>query len=497
MGTFRINGVDVLDTYGMQIYDFREAPSPSAKARLDDGKPEFQEKRISFDWNLKPSDGLTTTMHSYLEQIAELVGVHGSTQKEVLIEQLYGETSSAASAYICILESFDIQPQRPIRIQDVVLGTMTFVVVAVVDPSGVTTRTISLTGVASFQRNFYFADTNCRQGATNPIITFQSSASTPTLGLQALAVESDLVYLHGYSKGGNVILQSGQFGNPAADFEASGSYLSYSSAQAFGLSGDNHATIVIKLKRAYTGSDATNKYLFGESGAPISLHIAATTQNLVLTYPGSSLTISPGSLGISDSLWNTIIVRLDPSISGGVSLELYVNGTAAASSTATISSSGSTSGTLYIGNSTAGTNPCKCYISEFGIYKQPLTATQAAALAALTTPIADARIHDLNRNLTFLLDMSDGFTGRANRPAGIQLVNAITSTDLITLDTKRRTVRKFVKASGAYSDISNEITFLSGYSDNLIVQKFNKWFALVPASGTATLTMAYQGLRRR
>lgn len=494
MGTFRINGVDVLDTYGMQIYDYREAPSPSAKARLDDGKPEFQEKRISFDWNLKPSDGLTTTMHSYLEQIAELVGVHGSTQKEVLIEQLYGETSSAASAYICILESFDIQPQRPVRIQNVVLGTMTFVVVAVVDPSGVTTRTISLTGVAAVARNFYFVDGNCRQGATNPIITFQSSASTPTLGLQALAVENELVYLHGYSKGGNVILQAGQFGFPAADFEASGSYLAYSALQSLALSGTREATIVIKFKANYAGGETSDKYLFAEAGAPLSLYIDGPSQNLVLTFNGGSITLAGSS--ISTSAWNTIVIVLN---AAGVGMYLTVGATTTnvGNTGANPLVAGSTASALYIGNSIAGTNPCKCFISEFAIYKYPLSSTQMDALAALTTPIADARIHDLNRNLTFLLDMSDGFTGRANRPAGIQLVNAVTSTDLITLDTKRRTVRKFVKASGAYSDISNEITFLSGYSDNLIVQKFNKWFALVPASGTATLTMAYQGLRRR
>lgn len=501
-GKVIINGVDILATYGAYCPRMPEPPSPSMRVRVGREYDQFpRPKRVTQEFDGK---NLTLTLlftgasneaiQTNIAGVAALCAAQGASVRPVTVKVVNstatGADASTSVTYVCILESFDVELIDPIHIQVAAFATLRFAILDV-QSSVVTTQSVTLSAAAGFSSNYYFADTNCAQGSTPMKIEMIGNSSA--FSIQQLAVEPELIYSpSGYTKNGNVAIVDGQYGFPAASFAASGASLQYSANPTLALGGNREATIVIRFKRNYATNDATNKYLFQCTTTPLSLHIVATSQNLVLTFPGGTLTINSIGASFSDTTWNTIIVRLDPDIPGGATITYNINGTITTPTGATISTVGAPGGSLYIGNSAAGTGPSKCIISEFAIYARPIAYSTLNNVAAISTPICDSYTYDSNRFLTFLLDFSKGFNYKCNRGHKVSITSLVTSTERIVWDTQKQSLRRYVTTSGANSEVSGEIVLDRGFGTALAAQAQNKFVLGCSATGTTTYRFTYE-----
>ncbi len=507
-GKIYINGTDIRATYNADVFEMPDAPTPAMRTRVNREYGLFpRPKRVTQEF-----DGKTLTLRFFvtgatqdavvanLVSISNLCGVRGGGNAPVSVKIFNSGTAgvdSTSVTYVCILESFDVEPESPIHVSTVAYGTLRFAIIDI-QSTAVTTQSAALAAASGLSSNYYFTDTNCTQGST-PIKIEMTPTVQSTFNVTQLAAENELIYSpQGFTKNGNVIVSDGQYGFPSARFEASGASLQYSANYTLALGANMYGTIVVRFKRNYATNDASTKYLFQCSTTPLSLHLAATTQLITLTFPlsgGGTSTVTLDGSTISNSAWNTIIVHLN-----GTAVALYltvgVTTTSAGNSGANQAANGTPGGSLYIGNSAAGTSPCKSYISEFAIYTHNLTAGQLTALQTFTTPIADNYQNDLNRNLTFLLDFSKGFSYRCNRGNHIESANAVTSTEKIVFDSFKQTLRLYTTTSGASNEISGDIVLSRGYGSMFTANLYNKFMFGVGSTGTTTYRLTYEARGR-
>lgn len=502
-GKVYINGVDIRATYSADVYEMPESPSPSMRVRVNREygllpRPrrvtqEFDGKTLTLRFFVTSTthDGVVANMNG----IAALCGVHGNSVKPVSVKIFNSDINGADStfvSYVCILESFDIEPEQPIHIAKMQFGTLRFSIIDI-QSTAVTTQTATLAAAAGLSTNYYFTDTNCVQGSTPLKIEMTPTVQSLFTVIQ-LAAENELIYSpNGFTKNGNVIVSDGQYGYPSARFEASGASLAYTANYTLALGGNNYGTIVCRFKRNYATNDSATKYLFQAANVPLSLHLAATTQLITLTFPLSSgtSTVTLDGSTISNSAWNTIVVEMN-----GAAISLYLTvgstTTSAGNGGGNPLANGTPGGLLYIGNSAAGTSPCKSYISEFAIYSHNLTAAQIAGLQSFTTPIADNYQSDLNRNLTFLLDFSKGFDYRCNRGNQISSASVITSSQRIVFDSMKQSLRLYTIASGASNEVSGDINLARGFGSMFTAKINNKFMLGCGSSGTTAYRLTYE-----
>lgn len=485
----KINGIDWSIANGIKVKSI-DGLTPLAPLRLERSRGKLQQsienRRITINL-IAEGNATVTSLHSRIDTFAGQVGAQGRTRREISIEYLDG--ASVIRLLNVIVEDFDVEYIEPQALQIIALIQMRCLVVSSSNPAGRTVVNTSINGSSIGIQHAYIGDATNYQSGSRFVLKMTPSVSG-NLGVYSLATESDYYSPHTASTFGNVGVVDGQYGYPAMSTAASGAYLRYTMPFALPIYGSNYACAVVRFKRNYDMSHATAKYLIDE-GSQFRVSIDATTQTIRFVCNGTALTLSGAN--VSNLYFNTVIACVAGS---NAYLYLYTPGVGTTSTSATgISTFSTTNLYLYVGNSSAGTNPSQSYISEVGIYKHDLSVDAMTTLLTAVHPIRDLRKYDLNRNLTFLLDFSNGFTASANRPSGLAILNQITSSETLVLDFDRLLAHKTNKTSGTRTDISNEMIFSANFERQIIISKGNKFMYNVPTSGTVALSYSYDSGR--
>lgn len=507
-GRVLINGIDIRAIYGADVYELPDPPSPILEMRVTPefdrlGSPrkikqEIQGKSLSLRFSMLQISN--ESIQTALEGLGALVGWQGGGNKDVNVELLYSLSNGALAGtkmqYRCVIESFNIEYIHPVHIQIGCIGTMRFRVLEALSTSGTTTQTLTVPSDSTFLTSHYFTDINCIHGSTPMRVISSTAGTVASFALISLAHDREIIYSpFAFTRIGSIPLVAGQFGFPAMAPALSNIFLSYPGLYSLAFRNNRSLSVGVRFKRNYTAGDATNKYLFQDVTAPLSIHIAATSQNVVLTFPGGTISIS--GFAFSDTNWNSVMAVINGAAAG-----LYVyNGSTSTNVGNTggnpvTNPTGAAAG-LLIGNNSTGNGPAKCAISEVVCYKNPLDATAISEWLTSNNPTSRIFRYDLNRNLQFLLDFTKDFNSRCNRGAAIVSNLSYTSAEQIVFDSQRVSLRRITSASGAAIDDSRAITHIQNFYTNFEAQVHNKLVLGASDTAASTYLISYEPRNRR
>lgn len=507
-GRVLINGIDIRAIYAADVYELPDPPSPILEMRVTPefdrlGSPrkvrqEIQAKSLSLRFSmLQISNEL---IQAALEGLGALVGWQGGGNKDVNVELLYSLSNGALAGtkmqYRCVIESFNVEHIHPIHIQVGCIGTMRFRVLEALSTSGTTTQTLTVPSNANFLTTHYFTDINCIHGSTPMRVTATTAGAVGTFAIVSLAHDREIIYSpFAFTRVGSIPMVAGQFGFPAMAPASSSIFLSYPGLYNLAFRNNRSLSVGVRFKRNYSAGDATNKYLFQDVSAPLSIHIAATSQNIVLTFPGGTVSIS--GFAFSDTNWNSVVAVINGAAAG-----LYVyNGSSSTSAGNTagdpVTTPTAAVAALIVGNNSSGNGPAKCAISEMVTYKNPLDSAAITEWLTSTNPTSRIFRYDLNRNMQFLLDFTKDFNSRCNRGAALVSNLSFTSAEQIVFDSQRVSLRRITTASGAAIDDSRAITHIQNFYTNFEAQVHNKLVLGASDTAASTYLISYEPRNRR